>query len=51
MAKFCGNCGTQLSEQEMFCPKCGTPVSNTTIEQKENAPKSKKTIKPKTKTK
>ncbi len=23
---FCGNCGTQLSDDSKFCGKCGTPV-------------------------
>ena len=26
---FCGNCGTQLSDGEKFCPKCGAPVQET----------------------
>lgn len=50
MAKYCGKCGTQLSEQEKFCMKCGTPVSNTKVEKK-ITPKIKKIAKPKIKTK
>ena len=26
MAKFCGNCGTQLDDDSMFCPECGCKV-------------------------
>ncbi len=28
MAKFCGNCGTQLNDNDMFCGKCGTRVES-----------------------
>ncbi len=27
MAKFCGKCGTQLSDDSAFCNTCGTPVT------------------------
>ena len=26
---FCGNCGNELREGAMYCPKCGTAVGNT----------------------
>ena len=26
MAKFCGNCGTQLEDNAKICGKCGTPL-------------------------
>ena len=28
MAKFCTNCGKELSEGVMFCPECGTQVAS-----------------------
>lgn len=27
MARFCGNCGTQLNDNAMFCGKCGAKVA------------------------
>ena len=27
MAKFCGNCGTQLQDNAAFCPGCGTAIT------------------------
>ncbi|MBO4212705.1 MAG: zinc ribbon domain-containing protein, partial [Clostridia bacterium] len=27
MARFCSNCGTQLSDDAKFCRNCGTPVN------------------------
>lgn len=29
MAKFCGNCGTQLDDNARVCGNCGTPLSGT----------------------
>jgi len=29
MAKFCGNCGTQLDDSARVCGNCGTPLGNT----------------------
>lgn len=29
MAKFCGNCGTQLDDSAKVCGNCGTPLSGT----------------------
>ncbi len=26
---FCGNCGTELKNNEAFCPNCGAPTGNT----------------------
>jgi hypothetical protein len=26
MARFCGNCGTEVDETAMFCPTCGQPI-------------------------
>ena len=26
MAKFCGNCGTQLEDNAKICGQCGTPL-------------------------
>ena len=30
MAKFCTNCGAEISEGYAFCEKCGTPVEGGT---------------------
>lgn len=30
MAKFCGNCGTQLEDDAKICGKCGTPLDGVT---------------------
>lgn len=27
MAKFCGNCGAQLDDDDKVCGQCGTPVN------------------------
>lgn len=27
MAKFCGNCGAQLDDDDKVCGQCGTPVT------------------------
>lgn len=29
MAKFCGNCGTQLADNAKICGQCGTPLNGT----------------------
>ncbi len=29
MSRFCSNCGTQISEEEKFCPTCGNGISTT----------------------
>lgn len=29
MAKFCGNCGTQLEDNAKICGQCGTPLDGT----------------------
>lgn len=36
MAKFCGNCGTKLSDDAAFCTNCGTPCK-VTVPTQENA--------------
>lgn len=28
MAKFCGNCGAQLGDNETFCGNCGAAVNS-----------------------
>lgn len=28
MARFCGNCGTEVDETAVFCPTCGQPVDD-----------------------
>lgn len=28
MAKFCTNCGNELADAAVICPKCGVPVNN-----------------------
>lgn len=50
MAKFCGNCGTELDDNAKVCGNCGTPlddgVSNISgIEYKHTDPEKKKKIK------
>lgn len=31
MAKFCGNCGAQLEDNDKVCGKCGTPLDGTSV--------------------
>lgn len=31
MAKFCGNCGTQLEDNAKICGKCGTPLDSASV--------------------
>lgn len=49
MAKFCGNCGTQLEDDARVCGRCGTPVDGVQIVtprlQIENPEKKRKQIK------
>ena len=28
--KYCKNCGSQLTDNAMFCPQCGTRIENST---------------------
>ncbi|MCM1213417.1 MAG: zinc-ribbon domain-containing protein [Lachnospiraceae bacterium] len=28
---FCGQCGSELSENDRFCPKCGAEVESVTV--------------------
>ena len=37
MAKFCGNCGTQLEDNAKICGKCGTPLDGVCKSQYKNA--------------
>jgi hypothetical protein len=30
MARFCGNCGTEVDETAVFCPTCGQPIDQAT---------------------
>lgn len=32
MAKFCSNCGHQLSDTAKFCEKCGTPLGGAPVQ-------------------
>lgn len=41
MAKFCGNCGTELQPTSAFCPNCGNAVSANTVAQNNVVPKKK----------
>ena len=34
---FCGNCGTELKNNEAFCPNCGAPTGNAPQYQAQNA--------------
>jgi len=52
MAKFCGNCGTQLEDNAKICGKCGTPLDGASanipglkITDPEKQKKMKKTVK------
>ncbi len=52
MAKFCGNCGTQLEDNAKICGKCGTPLDGVPtnipglkITDPEKQKKRKKTVK------
>lgn len=52
MAKFCGNCGTQLEDSAKICGKCGTPLDGVLtnipglkITDPEKQKKMKKTVK------
>lgn len=45
MSKFCGKCGTKLSENEKFCSKCGAPTEVSTNISSNNVPKQKKSKK------
>lgn len=29
--KYCQNCGAQLDEKAVVCPKCGVPVAGATV--------------------
>lgn len=33
MAKYCGNCGTQMEDVDRVCGNCGTPFDATTLKQ------------------
>lgn len=52
MAKFCGNCGTQLEDNAKICGKCGTPLDGASasipglkVTDPEKQKKMKKTVK------
>lgn len=52
MARFCGNCGTQLEDNAKICGKCGTPFDGTSpnipglkVTEPEKQKKMKKTVK------
>ena len=45
MAKFCGNCGTQLDDDARVCGCCGTPVDGEKVKTKTINPGTKKKIK------
>lgn len=45
MAKFCGNCGTQLDDDARVCGCCGTPVDGEKVKTKTINPGIKKKIK------
>lgn len=52
MARFCGNCGTQLDDNAKICGKCGTPLDGTSasvrglkVVDPEKQKKMKKTVK------
>ena len=52
MAKFCGNCGTQLEDNAKICGKCGTPLDGMSanipglkVTDPEKQKKMKKTVK------
>lgn len=52
MAKFCGNCGTQLEDNAKICGKCGTPLDRASanipglkVTDPEKQKKMKKTVK------
>lgn len=38
MAKFCGNCGTQLDDSARVCGNCGTPLANSNNGATDNIP-------------
>ena len=38
MAKYCGNCGTQMDDSANVCPSCGTPVGGAAPQQPAQAP-------------
>lgn len=31
---FCSNCGNEIKDGEVFCPKCGTAIENSNSNQK-----------------
>ncbi len=37
MARFCGNCGNMVGEEEKVCGNCGTPLQSAPIEEFENS--------------
>jgi len=38
MAKYCGNCGTQMDDSANVCPNCGTPANGTAQQPAQNVP-------------
>lgn len=50
MAKFCGNCGNQLNDNDRVCGNCGMPCQNLpVVQQYAGVPAVKKQMNPKTK--